>query len=1156
MRLKRSTWLLVLSVCALQAVRVLADPGSGPAIDFKKEIEPLLKARCVECHGPDKQRGGYRIDSRALATDSGDSGKKGIVPGKSAESSVVARIAGREGKRMPPKGDPLTREQADLVARWIDAGAPYADSGTTQVASTHWSFQPVKKGAIPSVKDPSRIRTPVDAFIQARLDKEGVVPNSPADRATIARRLALDLTGLPLSPERVRAFVADNRPDAVLRLARDLMADTAYGERMARPWLDLARYADSKGYGSDPLRPYAWRYRDWLIDSFNRNMPYDQFVIEQLAGDLLPNATMDQKLATAFHRNTMTNTEGGTDREEFRTAAVKDRVDTTGQVFLGLTLGCAKCHSHKFDPITQREYYQIYAVLNQTADNDHSEDLPRLPTPTSGQVARRGDLQSRLARLDKDSERLARFDTPEFREFARAVLEGEKQWRPLVPNQLSATGGMKLETDSQGVVTALGEADKATYILGFAGNMKGVQTLRLEALPGEKLPGKGPGFAGGNFVLDQIQVQEMPSATKPMEGRYVRLELPGKDKFLHVAEVQALLGQENLARKGKASQSSTGFGGDAAKAIDGNTDGNHENGSVTHTNLGDPSPWWEVDLGKTTALDKVVVHNRTGASLPERLDGVVVKFLDANRQTVWEQKLAKAPLDKVAMAVDSKGPRGIPVISAKASYEQNQFTADLVLKGEPGKGWAVGGAPGKAATLEVKLARPLGDSPVRISFGQNYGGRHLLALFRVSGRVGEAPHSLPEPELLRALASDPKTWEAGVRNAVRAVWLPLSPEGRQLALKRAELQKALGELEKEIVSTPVMEELPEGKKRKTRVLIKGNFLDPGDEVQPGVLGSVAPKVEGIPDRLRLARWIASPDNPLTARVQVNRLWAMLFGRGLVETEEDFGLMGTKPSHPELLDWLAGEFVRLKWDNRALLELLVGSSTYLQSAVVRADVLARDPENRWLARFPRRRLEAEAVRDQALLVSGLLSRKIGGPSVYPPQPDGLWQAAFNGERTYPTSKGEDAHRRGIYTFWRRTVPPPNMQAFDAPSREACTIRRVGSNTPLQAFVTLNDPVFVEAAQHLAARMAREGVDTKSRIVRGFELCLGRVPSAEELAALNELHDAAGADLAASADRAGKLAGQAGWPEGMDPAGRAALFSVANILLNTDAFLTRN
>jgi hypothetical protein len=422
--------------------------------------------------------------------------------------------------------------------------------------------------------------------------------------------------------------------------------------------------------------------------------------------------------------------------------------------------------------------------------------------------------------------------------------------------------------------------------------------------------------------------------------------------------------------------------------------------------------------------------------------------------------------------------------------------------------------------------------------------------------VGEIPHSLPEPELLRALASDPKTWEAGVRNAVRAVWLPLSPEERQLALKRAELQKALGELEKEIVSTPVMEELPEGKKRKTRVLIKGNFLDPGDEVQPGVLGSVAPKVEGIPDRLRLARWIASPDNPLTARVQVNRLWAILFGRGLVETEEDFGLMGTKPSHPELLDWLAGEFVRLKWDNRALLELLVDSSTYQQSAVVRADVLARDPENRWLARFPRRRLEAEAVRDQALLVSGLLSRKIGGPSVYPPQPDGLWQAAFNGERTYPTSKGEDAHRRGIYTFWRRTVPPPNMQAFDAPSREACTIRRVGSNTPLQAFVTLNDPVFVEAAQHLAARMAREGVDTKSRIVRGFELCLGRVPSAEDLAALNELHDAAGVDLAASVDRAGKLAGQAGWPEGMDPAGRAALFSVANILLNTDAFLTRN
>lgn len=1149
-------WLAGLALCFCFSPPASADPGAGKPVDYKKEIAPILASRCLECHGPEKQRGGYRLDSRALAIDAGDSGKKGIVPGKSAESSVVARIAGRDGKRMPPKGDPLTPEQAALITKWIDAGAPYADSGTPAVASTHWSFQPLRAVSPPGVSSLPTVHNPVDAFILSRLEKEGTRPNPPADKATIARRLALDLTGLPLAPERVRAFEADTRPDAVSQLARQLMAEPAYGERMARPWLDLARYADSKGYGSDPLRPYAWRYRDWLIDSFNRNMPYDQFVIEQLAGDLLPGATTDQKLATAFHRNTMTNTEGGTDREEFRTAAVKDRVDTTGQVFLGLTLGCAKCHSHKFDPITQKEYYQFFAAFNQTADNDHPEDLPRIPTPTPDQVARRKALQDRLAGLDKDGERVARFDTPEFAGFARKVVQGEKEWKVLAPRQVEATGGVRLKVATDASVEATGEADKSTYTIRFGTDLSGVQALRLEVLPGDSLPAKGPGLAGGNFVLDQIQVSEAPEGANPVRGRFVRLELPGKDRLLHVAEVQAFLAGENLARKGKATQSTTGFGGDASKAIDGNTDGVHENGSVTHTNLGDPSPWWEVDLVNPTALDRVVIHNRTGATLSERLDGVVVKFLDSNRQVVWENRLAKAPRDRVSLSLDPNAPHTVAITAAAASYEQPGFTSAALLKNEKGSGWAVGGAPGKPATLEVKLARPLGDLPVTVSLRQNYGGKHLLGRFRLSGRSGEIVVPVPPVDLLKTLAAEPRSWTSGQKDAVRALWLPWSPEGRELASKREALKKELAELEKQVVSTPVMEELPEGKKRKNRILVKGNFLDPGDEVQPGVLAAVGPKVADRVDRLALARWIASPENPLTARVQVNRLWAAIFGRGLVETEEDFGLMGTKPSHPELLDWLAAEFIRLKWDNRALLELLVSSATYQQSSVARPDLLAKDPNNILLARFPRRRLEAEAVRDQALAVSGLLSRKVGGPSVYPPQPDGLWQAAFNGERTYPTSKGDDAHRRGIYTFWRRTVPPPNMQAFDAPSREACMVRRVGSNTPLQAFVTLNDPVFVEAAQHLGARMAREGGDTRARMVRGFELCLGRLPSAGELEALVALYEETETLVASRPEAAGKLAGGAPWPEAVLPARRAALFHVANVLLNADAFLTRN
>ena len=1156
MRFQASCWLVGLACWLGVSLTASADPGAQKPVDFKKEIAPILTARCLECHGPDKQRGGYRLDSRALAIEAGDTGKKGIVPGKSAESSVIARIAGRDGKRMPPKGAPLSPQEAALLARWIDGGAPYADSGTPVVASTHWSYQPLKSGPMPVLADPPGIQNPVDLFVRARLEKEGIRPNPQADRATIARRLALDLTGLPLDPERVRAFEADASPDAVRQLARQLMAEPAYGERMARPWLDLARYADSKGYGSDPLRPYAWRYRDWLIDSFNRNMPYDQFIIEQLAGDLLPGSTLEQKLATAFHRNTMTNTEGGTDREEFRTAAVKDRVDTTAQVFLGLTLGCAKCHSHKFDPITQKEYYQFYAAFNQTADNDHPEDLPRIPTPSPDQAARKLILQNRQAELDKEGERLARFDTPEFGAFAKQLLEGEQAWKILAPKSAEATGGMKLNTDKDGTVEASGASEKSVYKLHLGSGGKGSSLLRITALPDEKLPSRGPGLAGGNFVLDQVQVTEAPEGSKPLQGRYVRLELPGKDRFLHVAEVQAFWREENLARRGKASQSTTGFGGEASRAIDGNTDGVHENGSVTHTNLGDPSPWWEVDLGMQTSLDRVVVHNRTGASLQERLDGVIVKILDGNRQVVWENKVAKAPREQLALSLDPSAPRPIPILGASASFEQPGFTAAALLKAEKGSGWAVGGAPGKPATLELKLARPLGDIPVTVTLRQNYGGKHLLGRFRLAGRAGESMVPVPSAELLQAMAMPPSAWTSAQKEIVRAVWLPLSPEGRQLASRRESLKKELAELEKQVVSTPVMEELAEGKKRKSRILVKGNFLDPGEEVQPAVLSAVAPKVAGQVDRLTLARWIASPANPLTARVQVNRLWSLLFGRGLVETEEDFGLMGAKPSHPELLDWLAAEFIRLKWDNRALLELLVASATYQQSSIARADLLAKDPNNLLLARFPRRRLEAEAVRDQALAVSGLLSRKIGGPSVYPPQPDGLWQAAFNGERTYPTSKGEDAHRRGVYTFWRRTVPPPNMQAFDAPSREACTVRRVGSNTPLQAFVTLNDPVFVEAAQHLGARMAREGVGTSAQLVRGFELCLGRKPSPEELAALMDLHGQTESALEKPGDAAGKLAGSANWPEGMAPASRAALFHVANVLLNADAFLTRN
>ncbi|HZY90543.1 MAG TPA: DUF1549 and DUF1553 domain-containing protein, partial [Gemmataceae bacterium] len=615
----------------------------------------------------------------------------------------------------------------------------------------------------------------------------------PADRFTLLRRASLDLRGLPPSPQEVEAFAHDASPDAYEKAVDRFLADSAYGERWARVWLDQARYADSAGYGSDPLRT-IWRYRDWVIDTFNRNLPYDRFTVEQLAGDLLPKPTLEQRMATAFHRNTMTNTEGGTDREEFRVAAVKDRVDTTLQVWMGLTVGCAKCHSHKYDPITQKDYYRFYAFFNQTADADRPDESPVIPCPTP-------EVQEQVRKFD------------------------------------------------------------------------------------------------------------------------------------------------------------------------------------------------------------------------ERL----------------------APLKKV-----------------------------------------FGGAP--AAALGV------------------------LGVQAVRARVARLEKSRPS-----------------------------------------------------VPTLPVMVEFPAGKRRATHVMTKGNFLSPGEKVEPGVPAAFPPlPKDAPPDRLGVARWLISPDNPLTARVAVNRYWAQLWGAGLVETEEDFGTQGELPSHPELLDWLATEYVRLGWDTKAFLKLLVTSAAYRQSARVTAEKLARDPRNRLLTRGPRFRLEAEMVRDQALALSGLLSRKVGGPSVFPPQPPGLWQAAFNGQRTWATSAGADRHRRGLYTFWRRTIPYPSMTTFDAPSREICTVRRIRTNTPLQAFVTLNDPVYVEAAQALARRVVKEGGATaEGRARYGLRLCLCRPPSGAQVQRLLSLYQSEREHFRKDAKAALKLATDplGPLPPGADAAELAAWTVVANVLLNLDGVLTK-
>ncbi len=945
----RAGLLLAVIVAATSGVRttvVQADDFrarlNAPAVDFRKDVQPILARNCFRCHGIDEddREAGLRLDVRDAAIRPAESGAVPIVPGHPERSELIRRIrSGDESERMPPPdtGLKLTRRDIEILERWIRQGAPYQQ---------HWAFVPPRRPPLPPPAFPDAdVHNPIDLFVQAKLKGTGLSPSPPADRYTLIRRVSLDLRGLPPTPEEVAAFVDDPRPDAYERLVDRLLADPGFGERWARVWLDLARYADSRGYGSDPLRPNMWLYRNWVIDAFNRNLPFDQFTIEQLAGDLLPGATEQQRVATAFHRNTMTNTEGGTDDEEFRVAAVLDRVDTTIQVWMGLTMGCAKCHNHKYDPITQKEYYQFFAIFNQTADADRPDEAPVL----------------------------------------------------------------KVHTDD--------------YRFQLAQHQKRVSALKRQIAQLQR----------------EVQQQAGQQSDTPMTARFVRIELPGRKRILSLAEVEVLSAGRNVARDGQARQSSTAYDGPAQRAIDGNTDGDYNAArSTTHTDTED-NPWWEVDLGRSFPIQAVRIWNRTDNALQSRLDGFVVRLLDEHRQVVWSQTVPKAPQRDVTLS--------------------------------------------------------------------------------------------PRPE---------------------------TPQARQLA----ELQNRLAKLERSVPqppTVPVMQELPPEKRRPTHVLIKGNFLSPGEPVEPDVPHAFHPLDDGLPrNRLGAARWLVDRDNPLTARVCVNRLWAQLFGVGIVETEEDFGTQGEFPTHPELLDWLAVEFMR-DWDVKRMLRLMVTSATYRQSSAVRPEHRQIDPDNRLLARAPRFRLDAETIRDQALALSGLLSRKIGGPSVYPYQPPGLWRAAFNGQRKWPTSTGEDKYRRGIYTFWRRTVPYPSMAAFDAPSREVCTVRRIRTNTPLQALVTLNDPVYVEAAQGLARRILAEGgASIRDKARYGLSLCLVRPPDARQIEIIEHLYHDQRAHFERHPDDAAVVAtdplGPA--PPDVELTDLAAWTVVANVLLNMDGVLVRN
>lgn len=980
-------------------------------VRYNRDIRPILSNRCFKCHGPDLKKGGLDLQTRDGATKELKSGHVAIVPGKSDESELIRRIlADDPAERMPPKSPPLPAEQSAKLRAWIDQGAKYEE---------HWAYVKPTRPALPKVKQGNWPRNGIDYFVLARLEREGLSPSPEVDRTTLIRRVSLDLTGLPPTLQEVDAFLADPSPNAYEKVVDRLLNSVHYGEHQARPWLDMARYADTNGYEKDERRT-IWPYRDWVVNAFNHDLPFDEFTIEQFAGDLLPNATQDQKVATGFHRNTMVNTEGGTDDEEFRVAALVDRVNTTMEVWMGTTMGCCQCHNHKFDPFTQKEFYQLLAFFNGTADQGRSNE-PSMPVYTPEQAAKQKQIQGEIAQLT------ALLDTPT-PQLAEAQTKWERSiasnaaWQALEPESMKSANGAALVKRPDASIYVRGATpDTDSYTITFNTDLKAITGFRLEALTDKTLPNDGPGRAdNGNFVLNRLHVAAAPAKE------------PGK------AEV-------------------------------------------------------------------VVLRN------------------------------------------------------ASADFSQSGFAIAGAIDDDPKSGWAVDPEIGKSHVAVFETAKDIGfddGTVLSVTLDQTHGGKHTLGRFRLSVTTSPRPVKLPQlPDAIaKLLAVKPEQRDEKQKAELARYYRSIAPE---LAAERDKLAR-LRQEEANIkpATTLIMRELD--KPRPTFVHIRGNHTKKGDAVTPGVPAKLHPlhnKASGNgPTRLDLARWLVDADNPLVGRVIMNRTWARYFGRGFVETSEDFGIQGDLPTHPDLLDWLAVELVDRKWSLKAMHKLIVMSATYRQSSHVTPDVYQRDPFNRLFARGPRFRLDAEMVRDNALAISGRLSHKVGGPSVFPYQPEGVWFNPYSADKWVTSSNG-DQHRRGLYTFWRRTAPYAAFMAFDAPSREVACERRPRTNTPLQALATLNDKAFVECAAALAKRMMSEAKGDRERAIHGFRLCVARSPTAQELDHLLALYHEKLAKYRNDPAAVKAMTATAGSMKDTDMAELAAWTVVANVLLNLDETITK-
>jgi hypothetical protein len=881
-------------------------------------------------------------------------------------------------------------------------------------STQHWAFKPPERSPLPQVKDQRWVQSPIDAFVLARLETEHIAPSPEADPRTLIRRLSLDLLGLPPTPDACKSFLEDKRPDAYEALVDRLLASAHFGEHWGRHWLDLARYADSDGYEKDAVRPYAYLYRDWVIHAINSDMPFDQFTIEQLAGDLLPEATLEQKIATGFHRQTLTNKEGGVDQEEFRCKATVDRTSTTGTIWLGLTVGCAECHSHKYDPITQREFYQLYAFFNQASEKD-------LPAPRPDELAKyTRDKTNWDQENDKLNQALAVHLQKDFAA-AQAQWEAGPQaspthWQLLQPQTAETSDGTTLTIEGDNSIVASGKSPATeTYTVEVDSGLTNITGFRLEVLMAS---GHGPGRADhGNFVLTEFKVKSV-----------------------------------NIRGESKT----------------------------------------------------------------------------------------------------------IALTNAKADFAQKDYPIGNALDGNLKTGWAVNPQTSQGHVAVFETLQPLTpESKLAFSLLQQHGNEHTLSRFRLAATTSAPPFHLDVvPATIASILRTPREQRHEQQTAELSKYYREELDPGTLKLKKQLAAHARTEPKfPETKAATLVENDPPG---KTQIHVRGDFLRKGDEVQPGTFAVLPPlkaRAEKA-DRLDLARWLFEPGNPLTSRVAVNHIWKNLFGRGLVGTVDDFGTRGERPSHPELLDWLATEFQRAGWSRKALIKRIVMSATYRQSSLIRPDLLDRDPANLLLARQNRLRLAAENIRDAQLAASGLLNPLVGGPSVRPPLPADIAAIGYANQVKWKDSDGPDKYRRGLYIFFQRTVPYPMLMTFDAPDSNVACTRRERSNTPLQALTLLNDPVFFECAQALGQRLAADSAaDVKEKIKRGFERCLSREPTAEELARLQRYHADQLRLTRASSENAARIA-HVPKDDRRDVAETATFVILARTLMNLDEFVTRD